>query len=96
MEQFKLKQTNDNRWQITGTTGYRIVLDNKYDAMKHCEYLNKQVNNCDYLIEQNQEYYTALMKIKMVTEQIHQECGEIHVLELAIKIKNLIKEVMPQ
>ena len=87
---FKVKKTNNGKYQITGTKGYRVILDNKYDAMKHCEFLN----NREQLVEQNQEYYTTLKKIKMITEQIKIGTGEIHILELAIKIQKLLEGVL--
>lgn len=92
---FKIKQTHDKRWQITGTKGYRIVFDNKYDCIKHCNYLNKQESDLAVFRQQNIEYYTVLTKIKMLSEQIQSESGEIHILELAIRIKNLIKDAIP-
>lgn len=90
MKSFTVKETGTGRYQITGTKGYRLVLDNKYDAMKHCEFLN----NREQLVEQNQEYYTTLKKIKMLTEQIKIGTGEIHILELAIRIQKLLEGVL--
>ena len=90
MSEFTVKKTGTGRYQITGTQGYRLILDNRYDAMKHCEFLN----NREQLVEQNQEYYTTLKKIKMLTEQIKIGTGEIHILELAIKIQKLLEGVL--
>jgi hypothetical protein len=90
MKNFKVKQTNDGRFQITGTSGYRLVVDNRYDAIKHCQFLN----NRERLVEQNQEYYTTLKKIEMLTSQIKKGTGEIHILELAIRIQRLLQEVL--
>ena len=92
---FKVKQTTDNRWQVTGTKGYRVVLNNKYDALKHCNYLNRQHDMVEQFRKQNLDYYTTLSKIKMVTEQIHRESGELHIVELSIKIKELIRGTLP-
>jgi len=92
---FKVKQTNDGRWQITGTKGYRIVLNNRFDAEKHCNYLNKTQHDIEVFRQQNIEYYTTLTKIKMLSEQIQSESGEIHVLELAIRIRKLIRKAIP-
>ena len=92
---FKVKQTNDGRWQITGTTGYRIVVNNKYDAMKHANYLNRREDTVHYFRQQNIEYYNTLSQIKMLSEQIHRESGELHIVECAIKIKELIRRVFP-
>ena len=95
MEKFKVKQTHDGRWQITGTKGYRVVLNNKYDALKHRHYLNRQEHDIETFRQQNIEYYTTLTKIKMLSEQIQSESGEIHILELAIRIKKLIRKAIP-
>jgi len=92
---FEVKQTSDNRWQVTGTRGYRVVLDNRFDAEKHCNYLNRQEDMLTQFREQNIEYYTSLSKVKMLAEQIQSESGELHVLQLAIQIKNLIQETLP-
>ena len=90
MSEFEVKETSNGRYQITGTRGYRLILDNRYDAMKHCEFLN----NREQLVEQNQEYYTTLKKIEMLTEQIKIGTGEIHILELAIRIQKLLEGVL--
>lgn len=92
---FEVKQTSDNRWQVTGTRGYRVVLDNRFDAEKHCNYLNRQEDMLTQFREQNITYYTCLSKVKMIAEQIQTESGELHVLQLAIQIKNLIQETLP-
>ena len=92
---FEVKQTNDGRWQITGLKGYRIVVNNRFDAEKHCNYLNRQEDMVEQFREQNIEYYNTLTKIKMLSEQIQTESGEIHILELAIRIKKLIREALP-
>ena len=90
---FEVKETS-KRYQVTGTKGYRIVFDNKQDAVKHCNYLNRQEEMMDQFREQNIKYYTTLSKIKLLTEQIHRETGELNILEVAIKIKELIRDVM--
>ena len=92
---FKVKQTNDGRWQITGTKGYRIVLNNRFDAEKHCNYLNKTNHDMETFRQQNIQYYTTLTKIKMLTDQIHRESGELHIVELSIKIRDLIRRTLP-
>lgn len=92
---FKVKETNTGKYQIIGTKGYRIVVDNKYDALKHCDYLNHREDEIELFRQENIEYYTVLTKIKMLAEQIQHESGEIHILELAIRIKNLIKDAIP-
>lgn len=92
---FEVKQTSDNRWQVTGTRGYRVVLDNRFDAEKHCNYLNRQEDMLTQFREQNITYYTCLSKAKMLSEQIHRESGELHIVECAIKIKELIRRVFP-
>ena len=92
---FKVKQTHDGRYQITGTKGYRVVLNNRFDAEKHCNYLNRQHDMVEQFRKQNLDYYTTLSKIKMLSEQIQTESGEIHILELAIRIKKLIRDAIP-
>ena len=92
---FNVIITNSGRYQITGTKGYRIILDNRFDAEKHCLYLNKKEELLDKYIQQNAEYYTTLSKIKMLTDRIHRESGELHVIELAIRIRELIRETLP-
>ena len=94
-EKFKVKTTNNGKFIITGTKGYRLILDNKYDAVKHANYLNWQHDMTEQFRQQNITYYTCLSKIKMLSEQIQTESGEIHVLELAIRIKKLIRETLP-
>ena len=92
---FKVKQTNDGRYQITGTKGYRVVLNNRFDAEKHCNYLNRQSDMVEQFRQQNIEYYTTLSQIKMLSDTIHQESGELHVVELTIRIRELIRKVLP-
>ena len=92
---FEVKQTSDGKYMITGTKGYTIRVDNRYDAIKHANYLNRQDDMVDQFRRQNIEYYTTLTKIKMLTDQIHRESGEIHVIELAIRIRELIREAIP-
>ena len=92
---FEVKQTSDGRWQITGTKGYRVVVNNRYDALKHCNYLNRQEDMVEQFRQQNIEYYTTLSQIKMLSEQIHRESGELHIVECAIKIKELIRKAIP-
>ena len=84
---FEVKKTSDGRYRVTGVKGYTLILDNKYDALKHAEYLNHLYR----LGEQNQEYYNTLTRIKMLTEQIQRETSELHITELAIRIKNEVK-----
>lgn len=94
MVKFNVKETSSGKYQITGTTGYTLMLDNRHDAEKHCSYLNKKEEFLDKYIEQNAEYYTVLTKVKMLVEQVQGETGELHVLELVIRIKKLIQEVI--
>ena len=94
-EKFKVKTTNNGKFIITGTKGYRLILDNKYDAVKHCNYLNRQHDMMEQFREQNIQYYTCLSKVKILSEQIQTESGELHVLQLAIQIKKLIRETLP-
>ena len=84
---FEVKKTSDGRYRVTGVKGYTLILDNKYDALKHAEYLNHLYR----LSEQNKEYYNRLNRIQMLTEQIQRETSELHITELAIRIKNEVK-----
>ena len=81
---FEVKKTSDGRYRMHGVKGYTLILDNKYDAMKHAEYLN----HLYHMSEQNKEYYNKLNRRQMLTEQIHRETSELHITEIAIRIKN--------
>jgi len=81
---FEVKKTSDGRYRVTGVKGYTLIVDNKYDAMKHAEYLN----HLYHMSEQNKEYYNRLNRILMLTEQIQRETSELHITEIAIRIKN--------
>ena len=95
MSKFTVKTTSDGKHQITGVKGYTLKMDNRFDAEKHCNYLNRQEEQLNKYIRQNTEYYTVLTKIKMLTDRIHRESGELHVVELAIQIRKLIREAIP-
>jgi len=84
---FDVTTTSDGRYRVTGVKGYALILDNKYDAMKHAEYLNHLYN----MSKQNKNYYNTLTRIKMLTEQIQRETSELHITELAIRIKKEVK-----
>ena len=84
---FEVKKTSDGRYRVTGVKGYTLILDNKYDAMKHAEYLN----HLYHMSEQNKEYYNRLNRIRLLTEQIQRETAELHITEIAIRIKNEAK-----
>ena len=95
MSKFEVKQTSNGKFMISGTKGYTIRVDNRFDAIKHANYLNRQDELVEQFRQQNIEYYTVLTKIKMLTDQIHRQSGELHVVELAIKIRKLIREAIP-
>ena len=84
---FDVTTTSDGRYRIHGVKGYTLILDNKYDALKHAEYLN----HLYHMSEQNKEYYNRLNRIQMLTEQIQRETSELHITEIAIRIKNEVK-----
>ena len=84
---FDVTTTSDGRYRVTGVKGYTLILDNKYDALKHAEYLNHLTK----LTEQNKDYYNTLTRIKMLSEQIQRETSELHITEIAIRIKNEAK-----
>ena len=94
-KKYGVKELQNGNYMITGTKGYRIIVNNRYDAVKHSEELNHLEQDITIFRDQNIEYYTALSKVKMIAEQIQTESGELHVLQLAIQIKNLIQETLP-
>ena len=86
--------TRNGKYSVTGFDGFSIHCDNRFDADSLCGYLNGQ----DRLVEDYRgkyiRLYTVLKKIKFIVDDIHQGTGEIHILEKAIKIKQLLKEVL--
>ena len=94
-KKYGVKELQNGNYMVTGTKGYRLILNNRYDAVKHAEQLNHLEQDITIFRDQNIEYYTALSKVKMIAEQIQTESGELHVLQLAIQIKNLIQETLP-
>ena len=94
-KKYGVKELQNGNYMVTGTKGYRIIVNNRYDAVKHSEQLNRMGQDINIFRDQNIEYYTALSKVKMIAEQIQTESGELHVLQLAIQIKNLIQETLP-
>lgn len=94
-KKYGVKELQNGNYMITGTKGYRLILNNRYDAVKHAEQLNHLEQDITIFRDQNIEYYTSLSKVKMLAEQIQSESGELHVLQLAIQIKNLINEALP-
>ena len=84
----------NGKYSVVGFDGFSIRCDNRFDADQLAAYLNGQ----DQLVNDYRErwisYYTVLTKIRFVVEDIHQCTGELHILEKAIKIKNLLKEVL--
>lgn len=94
-KKYGVKELQNGNYMVTGTKGYRIIVNNRYDAVKHAEQLNHLEQDITIFRDQNIEYYTSLSKVKMLAEQIQSESGELHVLQLAIQIKNLIQETLP-
>jgi CRISPR/Cas system-associated protein Cas10 (large subunit of type III CRISPR-Cas system) len=94
MDKFKVKETNEGKYQILGVNGYTLILNNKFDCEKHCNYLNRRENLVCKFREQNIDYYNTLSQIKMITEQIHRESSELHIVELSIRIKELVRKVL--
>lgn len=90
MNRFSVVRTSDGRFRVEGVTGYRLVLDNRFDAERHCMFLNHR----ELLVEQNVRYYTVLRKISLLAEQIKMGSGEVHIFELAIRIQKLLQEVL--
>lgn len=91
---FEVKLASDGKYQITGVKGYVLKMDNRFDAEKHCNYLNRNEEHLNKFREQNIQYYTKLTQIKMLAEQIQRDSSEIHILELAIRIKDLIRGIL--
>lgn len=94
MKYFKVTKTDTGNYRITGVSGYKLVLSNRFDAERHCNYLNRREEYCRKLKKQNIEYNVKLTMIKQLIEQLQRECGEIHILDLAIRIKRVIREVL--
>lgn len=90
---FEVKERN-GKYSVTGFDGFSIRCDNRFDAVQLCSYLNGQDQLITDYRKQNVEYYTVLTKIRFVVEDIHQGTGELHILEKAIRIKELLKEVL--
>ena len=94
-EEVKFEVVDRNgKYSVTGFDGFSIKVDNRFDAVQLCGYLNGQ----DQLVNDYRErwisYYTVLTKIRFIVDDIHKSSGEIHILEKAIKIKNLLKGVL--
>lgn len=94
-KKYGVKELQNGNYMITGTKSYRIIVNNRYDAVKHAEQLNHLEQDINIFRDQNIQYYTTLTKIKMLSEQIQTESGEIHVIELTIRIRELIRKVLP-
>lgn len=94
-KKYGVKELQNGNYMVTGTKSYRLILNNRYDAVKHAEQLNHLEQDITIFRDQNIEYYTTLSKVKTIAEQIQTESGELHVLQLAIQIKNLIQETLP-
>ena len=90
---FEVKERN-GKYSVSGFDGFSIRCDNRFDAVQLCSYLNGQDQLITDYRKQNVEYYTVLSKIKFIVEDIHQSSGELHILEKAIRIKELLKEVL--
>lgn len=92
-DKFKVVDRN-GKYSVVGFDGFSIRCDNRFDANQLCGYLNGQDSLVDDYRDRYIRYHTVLTKIKFVVEDIHQSTGELHILEKAIKIKNLLKEVL--
>lgn len=92
-EKFEVVDRN-GKYSVTGFDGFSIRCDNRFDAEKLSSYLNGQDRLLTNYREQNIQYYTVLSKIGFIVDDIHQCTGELHILEKAIKIRDLLKEVL--
>ena len=90
---FEVKERN-GKYSVTGFDGFSIQVNNKFDAVQLCNYSNGQDQLVSEYRQRWTEYYTVLTKINFIVDDIHQSTGELHILEKAIKIKNLLKEVL--
>lgn len=84
----------NGKYSVVGFDGFSIRVDNKFDADQLAAYLNGQDQLVSEYRERWTEYYTVLKKIKFIVDDIHQSTGELHILEKAIKIKELLKGVL--
>lgn len=95
MKYFKVTKTDTGNYRITGVSGYQLILSNRFDAERHCNYLNRREEYCRKLKKQNIGYNVRLKQIWDLVEQLQMECGyELRVLDLAIRIKRLIRELL--
>ena len=92
-DKFEVVDRN-GKYSVVGFDGFSIRCDNRFDAEKLSGYLNGQDQLVRDYRERWTEYYTVLKKIKFIVDDIHQSTGEIHILEKAIKIKELLREVL--
>ena len=84
----------NGKYSVVGFDGFSIRCDNRFDADQLCGYLNGQDKLVVEYRERWTQYYTVLTKIKFIVDDIHQSTGELHILEKAIKIRDLLKEVL--
>lgn len=91
---FKVVESDSGNYRITGVIGYQLILSNRFDAERHCNYLNRREEYCRKLKKQNIGYNVRLKQIWDLVEQLQMECGELRVLDLAIRIKRLIRELL--
>ena len=57
-KKYGVKELQNGNYMITGTKGYRLILNNRYDAVKHAEQLNHLEQDITIFRDQNIEYYT--------------------------------------
>ena len=93
MTKFKVVDRN-GKYSVTGFDGFSIKVDNRFDAVQLCGYLNGQDKLISDYRNRYIEYYTALKSIQFVVDSIHRETGELHIVEKCIRIKELLKEVI--
>lgn len=94
-EESKFEVVDRNgRYQVHGLDGLSIMVDNRFDATRLVEYLNTMDSLLDEHRSKRVVYYTVLKRIEFIVGGMHRECGELHILEKCIQIKNLLKEVL--
>lgn len=87
----KTQKTPNNQYLITGLPQHTLILNNKKDADKHTEYLNKKQEQHEKHIQNTIKYTNNIHKIKQLTRRIQNTTNNPHVHELTIQIQNIIR-----
>ena len=79
-----------------GQIKHKITFNNKYDAEKHCEYLNKTNNQLELATKEKMDYIKCLKSIDMICQDIQKQSFKVGVIQCAVRIKQMIRMVMMQ